>query len=400
MPTYRPDPELNRLVDELNRTDQPDRGTISISALPLEEKPFDQRLGSILEAMHRIEATDLLLIPNVAPVFRIHGEMKVSDLDSLDADEIRGMVTAHMTPRSLEQFEREGAADFSIGIASESQQLRFRINLHRQRGKPAAAIRLLPQQIPTLAELQLPSALAELTVPNRGLVLMTGPTGAGKSTTLAAMIGEINRSRARHVITIEDPIEYEHQNGRSIIEQIEIGRDAPTFAGALRAALRQDPDVILVGEMRDLETMSTALTAAETGHLIFSTLHTGDAAQAISRIVDVFPSNQQLQIRHQLSLALNAIVAQQLVPTADGHGRVPAVEVLVANYAVRNHIRHNRLPQLVSELTLGKRQGMISLEESLATLVRNGTITAEEAKMRSRRSDEMEALLRGTEPRG
>jgi twitching motility protein PilT len=228
------------------------------------------------------------------------------------------------------------------------------------------------------------------------LVLVCGPTGSGKSTTLAALVGELNRNESRHIITIEDPIEYEHRNVHSVIEQIEIGRDAPSFAAALRASLREDPDVILVGEMRDLETVATALTAAETGHLILSTLHTSDAAQAIHRIIDVFPSLQQMQIRQQLALSLNAIVVQQLVPRSDGPGRCVAVEVLLATHAVRNHIRNEKLQQLITEITLGKRQGMISLEDSLARLVRQGLIGADDARIRSARPDELDSLLRSS----
>src|SRR5438105_503502 len=218
--------------------------------------------------------------------------------------------------------------------------------------------------------------------------------GAGKTTTLAAMIGTINRNESRHIVTIEDPIEYEHRNAQSVIEQVEVGRDAPSFASALRASLRQDPDVILVGEMRDLETVATALTAAETGHLILSTLHTSDVAQAIHRIVDVFPPAQQTQIRQQLSLSLRAVVVQQLIPASTGDKRAVAVEVLLANHAVRNHIRRDKMENLLTEITLGKRHGMISIEDSLARLVRQGVITAEDAKMRSARPDELESQLR------
>ena len=237
--------------------------------------------------------------------------------------------------------------------------------------------------------------LAELVKPSRGLVLVCGPTGSGKSSTLAALVGEINRSRTSHIITIEDPIEYEHRSIRSAIEHIEVGRDSSSFHDALRASLRQDPDVILVGEMRDLETVATALTAAETGHLVLSTLHTNDAQQAVHRIVDVFPPAQQSQIRHQLALALHAIVVQTLVPRADGRGRVPAIELLLANYPVRHHIRSDNLQKLYNEITLGKRQGMISLEESLALLVRQAVIDVEEGRMRASHPEAFESFVRG-----
>ncbi|MFZ2490383.1 MAG: PilT/PilU family type 4a pilus ATPase, partial [Thermoanaerobaculia bacterium] len=278
----------------------------------------------------------------------------------------------------------------------ERRALRFRVNIHRQRGTLAAAFRALPASIPTLQQLNLPPALQELVKPTRGLVLICGPTGSGKSTTLAALVGEMNRAESRHVITIEDPIEYEHRSANAVIEQVEIGRDAPSFSTALRSALRQDPDAILLGEMRDLDTIATALTAAETGHLILSTLHTSSVAQAINRIVDVFPPQQQSQVRQQLALSLNAIVIQQLIPRADGKGAVVAVELLTATYAVRNLIRTDKLQQLASEVTMGKRQGMISLEDSLARLVQERTITIEDARIRSTRPDELESLLKNS----
>ena len=318
----------------------------------------------------------------------------------LAGDETQSIFNELMTSRVREAIESGGSADFSLRLANavsedDRRAWRFRVNIHRQRGTLAAAIRALPSEIPTINELNLPLTLADLVKPTRGIVLLCGPTGSGKTTTLAALIGEINRSEARHIITIEDPIEYEHRNQQSVIEQIEIGRDAPSFAAALRAALRQDPDVILVGEMRDLETVSIALTAAETGHLILSTLHTSDVATAIHRIVDVFPPLQQTQIKQQLALSLNAIVCQHLIPRSNGDGRSVAVEVLLATNPVRNHIRNDKLTNLVSEITLGKRLGMISLEDSLVRLVRQGLITVEDARVRSARPDELDSLLRG-----
>ena len=385
------DPDLDQLVEELNRTDTSgpravgDQPTAPPSTVP-EGSAFEGLLADMVER----HASDLLIVAGSAPVFRINGVLQQSDRDPFSAEEVRMLLAAFTTGRLRERIEAEGAADLSLRATGT----RFRINVHRQRGTLAASVRALPTNVPTLAQLELPAALAELVKPARGLVLMCGPTGSGKTTTLAALVGEINRTSARHVITIEDPIEYEHRNTNSVIEQIEVGRDAPTFAAALRAALRQDPDVILVGEMRDLETVSTALTAAETGHLILATLHTSDAAQAIHRIVDVFPPQQQMQIRHQLALSLHAIVCQHLVPRSDGTGRAVAVEVLLANHAVRNHIRNEKLQNLITEITLGKRQGMISLEDSLATLVRRGAITPEDARIRAPRPDELESLLR------
>ncbi len=361
-----------------------------------EGEPLERILGEMI----RRAATDLVVLVGSPPVLRVNGQLVITDSPPVGEDEIRSMFASHLGLRTKKQLEENGSADLSLRLAASSggagvrAAWRFRVNLHRQRGQLAASIRALPQEIPTLASLHLPATLGELVRPSRGLVLVCGPTGSGKTSTLAALVGEINRSRTCHVVTIEDPIEYEHRNQRSIIEQIEVGSDTPSFAAALKSSLRQDPDVILVGEMRDLETVSTALTAAETGHLILATLHTNDVVQAIHRIVDVFPPAQQGQIRQQLALSLHAIVCQHLLPRASGEGRVPAVEILVANYAVRHHIRKEKLQNLYNEITLGKKQGMISLEESLVRLVRAGEITIEEARMRTTRSEELESLLR------
>jgi twitching motility protein PilT len=385
------DPELDQLVEELNRNEAPRPHAVdNLPAPPPSSVPEGSAFETLLAEMAQRGASDMLIVAGMQPVFRIGGRLQQLDREPLSAEEIRILLAAFTTGRLREKIETEGAADLSLRATG----MRFRINIHRQRGTLAASVRALPTAVPTLTQLELPQSLAELVKPTRGLLLVCGPTGSGKTTTLAALVGEINRTSARHIITIEDPIEYEHRNASSIIEQIEVGRDAPSFASALRSALRQDPDVILVGEMRDLETVSTALTAAETGHLILATLHTSDAAQAIHRIVDVFPPQQQMQIRQQLTLSLNAVVCQHLVPRSDGNGRAAAVEVLLANNAVRNHIRNEKLQNLITEITLGKRQGMISLEDSLATLVRRGAITPEEARIRAPRPDELESLLR------
>jgi len=419
------DPELEALVRELNDkgsdlrfspSETEERSSDPAPAAPTPAAPTpaakDQRSdpglaenrssdpleGLLIEAARR-GASDLLLVAGVPPVFRVGGRLTRSG-EALHGDDVQSLLAPVMTARMREKLENDGAADFTLRLArsaveDDRRAWRFRVNVHRQRGTFAAAIRALPTEIPTLQQLRLPASLAELVKPTRGLVLVCGPTGSGKSSTLAALVGELNRTDARHIITIEDPIEYEHRNASSIIEQIEVGRDTPSFAGALRAALRQDPDVILVGEMRDLETVSTALTAAETGHLILSTLHTSDAAQAIHRIIDVFPPAQQAQVRQQLAISLNAIVVQHLMPRSDSKGRAVAVEVLLNNQAVRNHIRNEKLQQLATEITLGRRQGMIALEESLAQLVRDGLITADDARVRSSRPDELESMLRG-----
>jgi twitching motility protein PilT len=368
------------------------------SPWPAAQVPSGNPLEALLIEVARRGASDLLIVVGAPPVFRVGGHLVRGAGSPLSGDDVAALLDTFLTPRVRERIVDDGAVDFSLRLAApaevDERTWRFRVNIHRQRGTLAAAIRALPLVVPTIAELNLPPILGELVKPTRGLVLICGPTGAGKTTTLAAMIGAINRAEARHVITIEDPIEYEHRNAQSIIEQVEVGRDAPSFASALRAALRQDPDVVLVGEMRDLETVATALTAAETGHLILSTLHTSDVAQAIHRIVDVFPPGQQTQIRQQLSLSLNAIVVQQLLPASAGSGRTVAVELLLANPAVRNHIRRDKMENLISEITLGKRQGMISIEDSLARLVRKGVITLDDARIRSARPEELESQLR------
>jgi twitching motility protein PilT len=418
------DPDLDRLVRELNSRgaapaeDEPEPPSGLLISNPANiaatlpdifeplDKPAQSRveeggaLDRLLLELIRQGASDLLLIAGMAPVFRIDGRLLRADAAPLDGDELGAIFRPHLGARARRDLDERGSADLPLRLAPGREldqggsSYRFRVNIHRQRGQLAAAIRSLPLEIPSLASLNLPAALAELVRPARGLVLFCGPTGSGKSTTLAALVDEINRTRTSHVITIEDPVEYEHRSNKSVVEHIEIGRDARSFPEALRASLRQDPDVLLVGEMRDLETVATALTAAETGHLVLSTLHTNDAAQAVHRVVDVFPPAQQSQIRHQLALALNAIVVQQLVPRSDGRGRIPAVELLHSTYPVRHHIRNDQTQKLYNELTLGKRHGMISMEDSLAQLVRDGKIEIEEAKVRASHPDELNALLR------
>jgi twitching motility protein PilT len=365
--------------------------------------------GLLAEAIRR-GASDLLLLPGQPPVFRVDGRLKRGEAEALDGNDLARLFEAQLGSTVRREIEERGAADFSLslpaaaaprgpsaarGEGGAATAWRFRVNLHRQHGQLAAALRTLPREVPTLASLNLPVAFAELVKPSRGLVLVCGPTGSGKSSTLAALIGEINRGRTVHIITIEDPVEYEHRSNRSLIEHVEVGRDARSFSEALRAALRQDPDVILVGEMRDLETMATAISAAETGHLVLATLHSNDAVQSVHRIVDVFPPTQQAQIRQQLALSLHAIVAQQLVPRADGRGRIPAIELMLATFPVRHHIRSDRLEKLYNEITLGKRQGMSSFEESLAQLVREGKIELEEARVRASHPEEFDTRLRG-----
>ena len=387
------DPQLDELVRELNVGD---RGTAATSSVVAE----GNELEKLLIDMAQRGASDLHIVAGSPPIYRVDGALTKSDGPELSAQDVHSLLASVISSQTMERLNAGDAVDFSIRLSravneDNRRAWRFRINVHRQRGTMAAAIRALPTEVPSITDLQLPASLAELVKPTRGLVLVCGPTGSGKTTTLAALVGEINRTSSRHIITIEDPIEYEHGNVNSMIEQVEVGRDASSFASALRSSLRQDPDVILVGEMRDLETVSTALTAAESGHLILSTLHTSDVAQAIHRIIDVFPAIQQTQIRQQLSLALNAVIVQHLIPHSRGNGRALAVEVMIANNAIRNHIRNDKLQNVSTEITLGKRTGMISLEDSLTRLVKQGLITADEARGRASRLDEFESLMRG-----
>lgn len=407
MGTYLPDPEIDRLIQEMNHQaseEEPhaihgrERELTALDDGELRRVTAGEDLAGLLRDMARLHASDLILLPGSTPIVRINGRLQRLDAGALGEETIRELFAAHLGARSQHQMTETGAADFSLNLPAESEDgeaFRLRVNIQRQSGRLAAAVRALPQRIPKLHDIGLPSNLIELVQPSNGLVLVCGPTGSGKSTTLAVLLDHLNRNQFRHVITIEEPVEYLHRNRQSVFEQVEVGSDSPSFAAALRSALRRDPDVILVGEMRDLETMATTMTAAETGHLVLSTLHTADVAQAVHRIIDVFPGGQQAQVAQQLSLSLNAIVCQQLVPTADGRGRVPAVEVLHASYAVRNHIRRGNLDRLYNELLGGRSRGMVSMEHSLADLVRSGAVDADEARIRSSRPDELERLLFG-----
>jgi twitching motility protein PilT len=295
-----------------------------------------------------------------------------------------------LEPSQLEELQKRKSVDLSF---MRENLGRFRVNIHHQRGTLAASIRLLPSRIPSLESLHLPASLGKLAERRQGLVLVTGPTGCGKSSTLAALIDIVNTKRAAHVVTIEDPVEYQHANRSAIVEQIEVGRDTPDFAVTLRSIMRQTPDVILVGEMRDSETIATALTAAETGHLVFSTLHTNDTIQSMSRILDSFPAGNQPQIRQQMSLAMSAVVAQQLVPGVDGVSRWPAVEIMIATDAVRALIRKGDDHQLRSQISVGRADGMTTMEQSLADLVKAGRITRETAYAHGYRTDDLQRYL-------
>jgi twitching motility protein PilT len=356
--------ELSRLVDELNR---------STTATKTGENASIDRLLSL--AVQR-GASDIILAAGSAVALRVKGSLSPAAGKPLSAEELRALLLPLLTARQAEELETNKSLDFCFVRGSIG---RFRANFHHQRGTLAASIRLLPAQIPTLESLHLPAALAQLSERRQGLVLLTGPTGCGKTSTLAALLDLVNARRRDHIITIEDPVEYQHTNRNSIVEQIEVGHDTPSFAHAVRAVLRQDPDVILVGEMRDSETMAAALTAAETGHLVLSSIHTNDTSQTISRILDIFPAGHQSQIRQQLSLALLAIVTQQLVPAADSANRYPAVEILMATNAIRNLIRTGQDHQIRSHISTGRSEGMMTMEQSLAELVGSGRIARDTA---------------------
>lgn len=356
--------ELSKLVDQLNRSAKESKSG--------EKRSFDQLLAAAVKR----HASDMILVAGSAVTLRIHGTLTLEPGPAISAEEIRSLLLPLLTTDQMDELHNSKSLDFCFVRGSIG---RFRANFHHQRGTLAAAIRLLPEQIPSLESLHLPVTLASLTERRQGLVLLTGATGSGKTSTLAALIDRINTRRRDHIVTIEDPIEYEHINRNSLVEQIELGRDTPSFAQAVRAVLRQDPDVILIGEMRDSETMAAALTAAETGHLVLSSLHTNDAAQTVSRILDTFASGYQSQIRQQLSLALLAVVSQQLLPSTNGNGRFPAVEILVATSGIRSLIRRGEDHLLRAQIETGVAEGMMTMEQSLVELVRSGRISRETA---------------------
>jgi twitching motility protein PilT len=356
---------------------------------------MDFDFADILLETLRVDASDLHLSVGSPPVIRVRGQLKRLDYPTLTGQDTREIVYSILSNDQRKRLETDWQVDFSYAIPNQG---RFRVNTYIQRGVIGAAFRMIPSKIRTIDELGLPAVLHDFVKKPRGFVLVTGPTGSGKSTSLAALIDEINEQRHEHIMTIEDPIEFLHRHKNCIVNQRELGTDAPSFGLALRAALRQDPDVILVGEMRDLETISTALTAAETGHLVFATLHTQDTPQTIDRIIDVFPPHQQQQVRIQLSVALQAIVTQQLLPTADGSGRVAACEVLAITPAVRNLIREGKTHQIYSVLQTSAAAGMQSMDSSLAQLVRQGKITRAMAEARSIVPEELSRLMGAGQP--
>jgi len=349
----------------------------------------EQRLIRWLEVLVHRGGSDLFLVVGLPPAIRVMGKVMPLEGEPLEGALIDDAVLSVLQPKAAQKYQTEGYTDSSLRFDGLG---RFRINLHHERGRPAATVRALPVRPPKLSELGLPANVLGLTQLPYGLVLVGGPTGSGKTTTLAALVDEINRRDAKHIITIEDPIEYEHSHQKSIVEQIEIGIDAHDFPTALRSALRQAPDVIVVGEMRDPETMSIALTAGETGHLVFSTLHTGDVTSTISRVADSFPLERQSTIRQELSMSLAAVMTQILLPRMGG-GRIPAAELLMIGYGARQHIRKNALQHLHQEITITRSTGSFTFEESLAKLVRQKLLSAEEARGRTIHPEELDHLL-------
>jgi twitching motility protein PilT len=375
--------ELSELVAQLNRAAPSQK---SATRTPQSTASLD----GLLHTAAARNASDVLLIAGATPMLRINGNLVSAGGAALDGEDVKSHVLPLLEPWQLEELQKKKSVDLSF---VREELGRFRVNIHHQRATLAASIRLLPSRIPSLESLHLPLSFAKLVERRQGLVLVTGPTGCGKTSMLAALIDIVNTRRPAHVVTIEDPIEYQHANRSSIVEQIEVGRDTPDFAVTLRSIMRQTPDVILVGEMRDAETMATALTAAETGHLVLSTLHTNDAIQAVSRILDSFPASNQPQIRQQFSLALAAVIAQQLTPGIDGVSRWPATEIMIATDAVRALVRKGDDHQLRSQISVGKTEGMMTMEQSLAELVRIGRISRDTAFAHCFRTDDLQRYL-------
>lgn len=333
-------------------------------------------INELLTRARQMGASDLHVSVGIPPKCRVNGELVNLTKERIMPPDSKALVEQMIPGRLVERFNREGEVDFSYAIRGVG---RFRVNIFKQRGTLSFVIRLVNTEIPTPESLGLPESVLDLTTKKRGLVLVTGPTGSGKSTTLASLINIINQKYSKHIITLEDPIEYLHSHAKSVVNQREIGIDTQSYAAALRSALREDPDVILVGEMRDLDTIATAITAAETGHLVFSTLHTIGAVPTVERIIDVFPTHQQAQIRVQLATLLEAIISQQLLPTADRRGRVAAFEIMYANSAIRNLIREAKPHQIPSIIQTSRQMGMMTMDDALFELYRMRKITREDA---------------------
>lgn len=367
-----PAPDLNFAPPVAPRPSRIDPSVVDATARA-SELPADPDLILALEEVLRMHASDLHVTVNAVPMIRVDGGLRPIESSGVwDRSKVWSALRSILTPQQQEKFDEEHELDLAYTISANA---RFRVNIYQQRSSMGAAFRLIPTDIKQLAELGVPESVANFATLARGLVLVTGPTGSGKSTTLAALVDLVNRTRADHIVTVEDPIEFLHTNHRSLVNQREVGSDTHSFTAALKHVLRQDPDVILIGELRDLETISIALTAAETGHLVFATLHTQDAAQTIDRVIDVFPPHQQAQVRSQLAATLRGVVCQTLVKRAQGEGRAVATEVLVTTPAIANLIREGKTYQIPSALQAGRSLGMHTLDQHLADLVNTGQIT-------------------------
>ena len=349
-----------------------------------------QRIEEILTHAAWAGASDVHITTGIPPKMRQNGSLATMPFETMSAKDTMEIARTIMSDEQMRIFEEKGEYDMSFSVDGKG---RYRVNVFRQQGEVAMAFRLVSEKIPSPEELGVPGSIIDLYQRKRGLVLVTGPTGSGKSTTLAAIIDKVNTFRDAHVITLEDPIEYIHKHKMSMVNQREIGLDSQSYANALRAALREDPDVILVGEMRDYETISVAITAAETGHLVLSTLHTIGAASTIDRVIDVFPPHQQQQIRVQLANVLEAVISQQLIPRADGRGRVAAFEVLHANLAIRNLVREGKTHQIPSIMQTNRSMGMIAMDDAIVQLYREGKIVREMAALFAQDPDTIESKL-------
>ena len=350
-------------------------------------------MSELFIMMHEKNASDIHITAGATPMLRIDGDLIQTPFDKLTPEMCQTLIFSLMTDAQRQRFEATNELDFAFGIKGMG---RLRMNAYRQRGVVGAAIRSIPSKYKTFEELNLPPVVYEMMKMTKGLMLVTGPTGSGKSTTLASMIDYLNEHRSYHIITVEDPIEYVHTHKKSMVNQREVGADTETFGAALRHVLRQDPDVILIGELRDLETIGAALNIAETGHLVLATLHTSDAAQTINRIIDVFPPHQQEQIRVQLSFVLQGVFAQQLLPCAGGTGRTLCCEVMIATSAVRNLIREQKVEQIATVIQTGGKFGMVTMNQSLVELYKKQKITYQEAVNRSADPEDLKKLLQKT----
>jgi twitching motility protein PilT len=370
--------DLDQLVSQLNMHARPGRPASA-----------SRVLEDWLRAVRAVNGSDLLLVAGVPPTVKATGHLQPASETVLDGDDIEAAILPHVPVALQRRYSAGEAVDFAFTLSGLG---RFRVNLHRERGRAAAAIRALPMRLPRLPDLRFTHDIGLLARLPRGLVLVAGPTGSGKTTTLAALVADINSRDQRHVVTIEDPVEYEHPHGTCVVEQVEIGIDAPDFPTALRSALRQAPEVIVIGELRDTETMRIALSAAETGHLVFATVHATDVGAAVSRIADAFPSERQNAVRQELAMALAAVLTQTLALTTAGT-LVPVAELLVVGYGARQHVRKNAQQHLHQEITITRKAGSFTLEESLARLVNDGLLDRKDAVMRAAHPDELESIL-------